>query len=147
MIIEATELYLKILDFLSFETHCNETWRKYAYLKVKCVEPIYAQDARDKFTAFLQVTSQLRRYVKMKMYPRLTFPRNGAFDVVNGCSKPHKFFNDNRRCPFPLIRRFTSFPGGPVIVVREIYLRIRGETLIRKGRKGVGGSLNERWTK
>lgn len=33
---------------------------------------------------------------------------------------------------------------GSVIVVHEIYLRIRGETLIRKGRKGAGGSSNER---
>lgn len=37
--------------------------------------------------------------------------------------------------------------AGPVIVVREIYLRIRGETLIRKGRKGAGGSLNEKRVK
>lgn len=63
--------------------------------------------------------------------------------MAGGCSKAYKFFNDNLGGHFLLSEDLLPFLAGPVTVAREIYLRIRGETLIRKGRKGAGGSLNE----
>lgn len=81
--------------------------------------------------------------------PTVEFPprRKDPLRMVNERSRPHKFFNDNRATRFLLSEDLLPSLARPVIVVREIYLRIRGETLIRKGRKGTGGSLNERRTK